>query len=50
MDSARSARSGVDIDEEMINLVQYQHAYQAAARVVTIIDQMLDLVTSKMGA
>jgi flagellar hook-associated protein 1 FlgK len=46
----RDSVSGVSLDEEAAELMKFQRAYQAAARVVTIIDQMLDLVTSKMGA
>jgi flagellar hook-associated protein 1 FlgK len=40
-DSARTAVSGVSVDEEMINLIASQQAYQAAARLVTVADQML---------
>ncbi|MEG0794804.1 MAG: flagellar basal body rod C-terminal domain-containing protein, partial [Bacilli bacterium] len=36
--------SGVSLDEEMINLVQYQHAYNASAKVVSTIDSLLDVV------
>jgi len=41
--------SGVSMDEEMINLVQYQYAYQGAARVVTILDSMLDTLINRMA-
>ncbi|WP_432514942.1 flagellar hook-associated protein FlgK [Kineococcus sp. SYSU DK001] len=34
--------SGVNLDEEMTNLVAYQHAYSAAARVLTTMDEALD--------
>jgi len=37
----RGSISGVSLDEEAANIVQYQTAYQASARVVTIIDAML---------
>lgn len=38
----RGSISGVSLDEEAANLVQYQRAYDAAARVVTSINEMLD--------
>ena len=41
MDQAESV-SGVSLDDEMLNLVQYQHAYNAAAQFLSIVDQMLD--------
>src|SRR6185295_6799777 len=40
--------AGVNLDEEMINLTQYQRGYQAAARVVTIINEMLDTLINRM--
>jgi len=36
----RQATSGVNVDEEMVNLITEQQAYQAAARLVTTADQM----------
>jgi flagellar hook-associated protein 1 FlgK len=45
----RGSISGVDIDEETTNLVNYQNAYEAAARVVTTIDQLTQF-TLEMGA
>jgi flagellar hook-associated protein 1 FlgK len=41
---SRKSVSGVSIDEEMVNMLQYQHAYSAAARVMTAIDQALDVL------
>jgi flagellar hook-associated protein 1 FlgK len=38
----RGSISGVSLDEEAANLIQYQRAYQAAAKVVTSINDMLD--------
>lgn len=49
LDSAtqrRDSTSGVSIDEEMTNLIQYQHAYSAAARMVTTINTLLDTVVN----
>src|SRR3546814_116743 len=42
LDAERESVSGVNIDEEMTNLVAFQHAYSAAARFVTTVDEMLD--------
>lgn len=41
--------SGVHLDEEMTNLIRYQHAYTAAARAVTAMDEMLETVIGRMG-
>ncbi|MFD2615833.1 flagellar hook-associated protein FlgK [Terrilactibacillus laevilacticus] len=45
----RQSVSGVSIDEEMVNLIQYQHSYSAAARVMTTLDEMLDTLINRMG-
>ena len=44
----RSALSGVSINEESVNLIRYQQAFAAAARVITTIDQ-LNQVALNMG-
>lgn len=41
-DNRRQSVMGVSLDEEMANLIKYQHAYNAAARVVSTTDQLLD--------
>jgi len=41
--------AGVSLDEENVNLLSYQHAYQGAARVMTAIDEMLDTLINGMG-
>jgi flagellar hook-associated protein 1 FlgK len=41
--------SGVSLDEEMTNLIRFQHAYSAAARAVTAVDEMLETIISRMG-
>lgn len=43
------AESGVNIDEEMANLLTYQRAYEAAARVLTAIDSVLDTLVNRTG-
>lgn len=42
--SERDSTSGVSIDEEMADLVRYQKAFQASARIVSVVDAMLDEV------
>ena len=36
--------SGVSLDEEMVNMITFQHAYQANAKMISTIDQLLDVV------
>ncbi len=43
MDS-QEAVAGVSIDEEMSNLIKFQHTYQAAAKIVATTQQMLDIL------
>jgi flagellar hook-associated protein 1 FlgK len=50
LDRARSAQSAVNLDEEMTSMVEYQHAYEAAARFLTVIDEMLDTLINRTGA
>jgi flagellar hook-associated protein 1 FlgK len=45
----KEALSGVSMDEEMINMMKYQHAYNASARVINVIDQMIDQIVNRMG-
>jgi flagellar hook-associated protein 1 FlgK len=46
---AQQSNSGVSLDEENVNLLTYQHAYQGAARVMTAMDQMLDVLINHTG-
>ena len=41
--------SGVNLDEEMTNLLTYQRGYEAASRVLTTIDSMLDQLINRTG-
>jgi flagellar hook-associated protein 1 FlgK len=45
----RESVSGVSLDEEMSNMVRYQHAYNANARMVNVVDEMLDLLVNRLG-
>lgn len=49
VESQRQSVSGVSIDEEMAEMVKFQHAYSAAARVMTSMDEILDKVINGMG-
>jgi flagellar hook-associated protein 1 FlgK len=49
VDAAREAQSGVNLDEEMTNLLTYQRGYEAASRVLTTIDSMLDQLINRTG-
>lgn len=42
LDTQRQNAMGVSLDEETTNLIQYQHAYQASARVISVMNDMLD--------
>lgn len=43
------AGASVDADEETVNLLTFQRAYQAAARVMTTIDEILDTLINRMA-
>jgi len=42
----RDSYSGVSLDEEMTDLIKYQKAFEASARLVSLVDEMLDVVIS----
>jgi flagellar hook-associated protein 1 FlgK len=42
LDNQRESVSGVSIDEEMIRLIKYQMGYNAAGKIVSIVDEMLN--------
>ena len=46
---AQRSVAGVDGDEETISLLTYQTAYQAAARVLTAVDESLDVLINRTG-
>jgi len=45
----RQSVSGVSLDEELTNMITFQHAYNASARMITVIDEMLDKIINGMG-
>lgn len=46
---ARQSAHGVSIDEEMVSLVQHQRALEAASRVMTALDEALDVLINRTG-
>ena len=42
LNSRRQSIAGVSIDEEMIKMIKFQQAYNASARIISVVDEMLD--------
>src|SRR3954467_11599245 len=49
IEDRRQSTSGVSMDEEMTNLVRFQRGYQASARTMSTMDQMLDTLINRTG-
>ena len=49
LDYARSSMSAVDMNEEGVNLLQYSKSYNASARLMTVLDEMLDTLINRMA-
>jgi len=45
----RQSISGVNMDEELSNMIKFQHGYSAAARFITVFNSMLDTIINRMG-
>ena len=45
----RQETAGVSLDEEMTNMIRFQHAYNAAARFITAIDEAINVIVNNMG-
>jgi len=48
IDNQRSQLMGVSTDEELGNMIRYQHAYNASARVVTVVDEMIGRIIDQL--
>lgn len=46
----RLSESGVDLDEEAMNLVRYKNAYNLSAKVISVMDEIYDKLINYMGA
>jgi flagellar hook-associated protein FlgK len=49
LQARRESMQGVSLDEEATKLIQFQRAYQAAARGISALDEMLDTIITRMG-
>jgi flagellar hook-associated protein 1 FlgK len=52
MDDLRNMResiSGVNIDEELAEIMKFQHGYNAAAKFITVWDSLLDTIINRLG-
>ncbi len=49
LDEQRTSVSGVSLDEETTNMIRYQHAYSAASRVLSAMDEQLEVLINKTG-
>lgn len=45
----RDSISGVNIDEELSDILKFQHGYNAAAKFVTVWDSLIDTVINRLG-
>ncbi|MBK3494825.1 flagellar hook-associated protein FlgK [Viridibacillus sp. YIM B01967] len=45
----RASESSVQIDEEITNMIMFQQAYNASARMITVVDETLDKIINGMG-
>ena len=45
----RSSLSGVNMDEELANMIKFQHGYNAAAKFASTVDRMLDTIINRLG-
>jgi flagellar hook-associated protein 1 FlgK len=48
-ETSRASSASVSLDEENVSLLTNQHAYQAAARVMTAVDEALDVLINRTG-
>jgi flagellar hook-associated protein 1 FlgK len=46
----RASISGVNMDEELTDMIRFQHGYNAAAKFVSVIDEMLDTIINRVKA
>jgi|GEM_PF-483893 len=50
LETKRQSVSGVSMDEEMTNMIKFNHGFSAASRFITTIDEQLDTIINRMGS
>ena len=49
LENQRQSVMGTSLDEELANMIKFQHAYEAAARVITTMDEAIGTIIQRMG-
>lgn len=49
LNALQESNSGVSLDEESINIIKFQQAFQASARIISTVDRLLELVITQIG-
>ena len=49
LEARREEISGVNLDEEAVNLIKYQKAFEASSRALTVLDEILSTIINKLG-
>jgi len=50
LQNQRQEVSGVNMDEEAVKIIEFQRMYEGAARVISVVDSLLDTLINRMGA
>lgn len=49
LENKKGAMMNVSIDEEMSNLIRFEHSYNASARMVNVMDEMMEIIVNRLG-
>jgi flagellar hook-associated protein 1 FlgK len=49
LEGMRDAISGVNIDEELAQMIKFQHGYNAAARFLSTVNSLFDTLINRLG-
>ncbi|MFB3787467.1 MAG: flagellar hook-associated protein FlgK [bacterium] len=50
LESLQEQDSGVSIDEESINIIRFQQAFQASAKIIATVDELMDVIINRIGS